>query len=61
MKENKLTDYIDDQKKQIEDLKNELYDCKAKLEEHEKDTELLQNLYSNGFIDIDGNPTDRRS
>ena len=61
MKEKKYTDYIDRQKDQIEDLKSELNDYKARLEERQNDTDLLNNLYSSGFIDIDGNPIDKRS
>ena len=61
MKEKKYTDYIDRQKDQIEDLKSELNDYKARLEGRQKDTDLLNNLYSRGFIDIDGNPIDKRS
>ena len=61
MKEKKYIDYIDRQKDQIEDLKSELNDYKARLEERQKDTDLLNNLYSSGFIGIDGNTIDRRS
>ena len=59
-KENELTDYIRNQKDEIEDLKNELNDYKTKYEDRQKDTELLQKLYENGYIDADGNPAERR-
>ena len=55
MKERKLFDYIDSQKNGIEKLQVKLHDCKSILEEYEKDTEFLQNLYLSGFIDIDDN------
>ena len=61
MKERELSNYTDRQKDEIEDLKAELNECKSRLEEREKGTELLQNLYSNGYIDIDGNPIDKNS
>ena len=37
-----------------------LEEAKQKLENHEKDTDLLKTLYENGFIDIDGNPTGKK-
>ena len=61
MKEKKCTDYIDRQKDQIKDLKCELNDYKARLEERQNDTDLLNNLYISGFINIDENSIYRRS
>ena len=40
-------------------MKNELDDCRARLEDHEKDAELLKQLYDNGYLDLDGNPIER--
>ena len=36
-------------------------DFKEKYEDRERDTKILQNLYSNEYIDADGNPIERRS
>ena len=60
MKEKRFNEHIERQKEQIEDLKDELKNCEAKLMDREKDTDLLHNLYDRGFIDIDGNPIDKR-
>ena len=59
-KERRFTDCIEKQKDIIDDLKVELADYKAKYEDREKDTLLLQNLYDNGYIDLDGNPIDKQ-
>ena len=40
-------------------IENELSECKKKVEAHSGDTELLNRLYQDGFIDINGNPIDR--
>ena len=58
-KEQKFTNYINRQKDEIDDLKNELKEYKVKYEDRQKDTELLQKLYDNGYIDLDGNPIDK--
>ena len=54
--EKKLEDYIEKQYEEIDELKLMLKETTFKLEEHERDTDLLKNLYDKGFIDIDGNP-----
>ena len=59
-KEKKLEISIEKQGEEIEDLKQMLEEAKQKLEDHEKDTDLLKILYENGFIDIDGNPTGKK-
>ena len=59
IKKKDLTDCIERQKEIIEDLKMELVDFKSKYEDRERDTQLLQNLYNNGYIDLDGNPVDK--
>ena len=58
-KEQKFTYYINRQKDEIDDLKNELKEYKVKYEDRQKDIELLQKLYDNGYIDLDGNPIDK--
>ena len=55
-KEKLLENLIEKQDEEIEDLKQILNETKAKLEEHERDTELLRSLYEKGYIDLDGNP-----
>ena len=60
-REENYSDFINTQKDEIYDLKEELNECKARLEDHEKDTELLKCLYDQGIIDIDGKPVDNRS
>ena len=54
-KEKKLDELIEKQTEEIEDLKLMLKETTLKLEEHERDTELLTKLYQKGVIDIDGN------
>ena len=58
-KEKNFDDLIEKQNEEIEDLKLMLKETKIKLEEHEKDTELLTRLYKKGYIDLDGNPVER--
>ena len=43
----------------IERLQEELDEHKQKLGDHSNDTELLKKLYERGYIDIDGNPTNK--
>ena len=43
-------------KRQIEELTYELGQTERQLESRVKDTEILQKLYQNGVIDVDGNP-----
>ena len=50
IKEKRYTDYIERQKDIVEDLKIEISDFKAKYDDRERDTKILQNLYSNGYI-----------
>ena len=58
-KNSELNKLIQQQAEEIEQMKNELDDCRVRLEDHEKDSELLKRLYENGYIDLDGNPIDR--
>ena len=59
-KEKKQKIFIEKQDEEIVDLKQMLEEAKQKLEDHEKVTDLLKTLYENGFIDIDGNPTEKK-
>ena len=54
-----MIDYIDQQADDIERLQEELAEYKQKLEDHSKDTEPLKKLYKNGYIDMDGEPTNK--
>ena len=58
-REKEMIKYIDDQEKEIDALKNELIECKERLEDHSNDTDMLKRWYESGFIDIDGNPINR--
>ena len=58
-KDKKLEELIEKQDEEIEDLKQMLTDTKARLEEHERDSELLRGLYEKGYIDLDGNPIEK--
>ena len=40
---------------EIRMLKRELSEKDKKLEDHQNDSEILKDLYRNGFIDEDGN------
>ena len=56
-KNQELTYYMEQQANDIEQLQEELDECKQKLEDHSRDTELLRKLYEGGYIDQDGKPT----
>ena len=58
-KEKKLGELIEKQTEEIEDFKLMLKETTLKLEEHERDTELLTKLYQKGVIDINGNSVER--
>ena len=51
---------IEQQEEEIENLKEELKDAKSRLEDHSRDTDLLKKLYDDEYIDINGDPIDRR-
>ena len=40
-------------------MKEEFIDYRERVENHERDTELLKSLYENGYIDLNGDPIDR--
>ena len=50
-----MIDYTEQQADEIENMKEELDDCRKRLEDHPKDTDLLKNLYDKGYIDEAGN------
>ena len=56
-----LIELVDNQTKQIEDMKEELEEYKNRLEDHSRDTDLLKRLYDNGYIDLNGDPIERNS
>ena len=58
-KEKKLNKLFEMQTEEIEDLKLMLKESTLKLEEHERDIELLTKLYQKRVIGIDGNPVNR--
>ena len=47
---------IEPMKEKIMELKNELQEKEKELNEFNKDSEILRNLFERGVIDIDGNP-----
>ena len=51
-----MSEFIKRQEEEIERMKVELNECKERIEDHERDSELLKRLYDNGYIDLDGNP-----
>ena len=51
-----MIDHINKQADEIEQMREELENYKQKLEDHSRDTDLLKQLYDDGFIYIDGNP-----
>ena len=54
-----MIDYMEQQANEIEKMQEELDDCRNRLEDHSKDTDLLKNLYDKGYIDEAGNPIKR--
>ena len=58
-KNQELSEHIRQQAEEIDDMKNELNDCKRRIEDHEKDSEILKQLYENGYIDLNDDPVDR--
>ena len=51
-----MIDCINIQSDEIYRIQEELEDYKQKIQEHSKDTDLLKQLYEDGYIDIDVNP-----
>ena len=60
-KEQEYIDLIEQQKEEMNIMKDELKELNSRLEEHSKDSDLLRRLYENGCIDADGNTIDRGS
>ena len=54
-----MIDYIEKQRHEIEQMQEELRDYKQRLEDHSRDTELLNNLNGRGFIDLEVNLIDK--
>ena len=55
-----LSEYISQQAEEIDEMKNELNDCRRRIEDHEKYSEILKQLYENEwYIDLNSNPVDR--
>ena len=40
-------------------MKDELNECKERIEDHERDSKIFKSLYERGYIDLDGNLIDR--
>ena len=51
-----ISELIERQVDEIERLKDELNEYKEKIEYHERDSDILKQLYQDGFIDLDGKP-----
>ena len=58
-KNQEISDYMQQQAEDIEHLQEHIDEWKQKLEDHSKDTNLLKKLYDRGFIDINGDPTNK--
>ena len=56
-----MIEHIEEQEKEIDLLKNEQSEYREKLEARTGDTDMLNRLYEDGFIDIDGKPTNKFS
>ena len=56
MEDKAIQDHISEQEEIIENLKNKLDECKQRIEDYQKDTDVLQKLYQEGYIDLDGEP-----
>ena len=54
-KQKEAYELVPELKRQIEELTYELGQTEKQLESRVKDTEILQKLYQNGVIDVDGN------
>ena len=40
-------------------MKGELIEWKDRIEDYERDSQLLKRLYDDGYIDLEGNPVDK--
>ena len=58
-KNQKLSEYMSQQAEEIDEMKNELNDCRRRIKDHEKDSEIPKQLYENGYIHLNGDPVDR--
>ena len=58
-KSRELAELISRQAEEIEQMKDKLVECKVRIEDYERDSDILKRLYEDGFIDQDGNPVNR--
>ena len=54
-----LVDLIERQDEEIKRMRDELNECRDRIENHERDSEFLKHLYENGYIDLNGNSIER--
>ena len=54
-----LSSLIEKQAEEINQMKEELIDYRERVENHERDTELLKRLYEDGYIDLNGDTINR--
>ena len=56
-----MSELIETQADEIERMKIELDEYKERIENHERETNILKQLYHDGFIDLDGHPIDKNA
>ena len=56
-----MSELIETQADEIERMKIELDEYKERIENHERDTDILNQLYHDGFIDLDGHLIDKNA
>ena len=56
-----MSELIETQADEIERMDIELDEYKERIENHERDTDILNQLYHDGFIDLDGHPIDKNA
>ena len=54
-----LSSLIEKQAEEINQMKEELIAYRERVENHERDTELLKRLYEDGYIDLNGDLINR--
>ena len=58
-KSRELTELISRQAEEIEQMKDELDECKVRIEDYERGSDILKRLHDDGFIDQDRNPVNK--
>ena len=58
-KSRELAELISRQAEEIEQMKDEMVEYKVRVEDYERDSDILKRLYEDDFIDQDGNPVNR--